>query len=452
VNAGVLGAATIARRVRACGFTATAAVEAALRRIREANGAINAVVTVDEAGAQRAARAIDEGGAAGLLAGVPFTLKDTFETAGVRTTFGFPLFAEHVPEADAAVARALRDAGAVLVGKTNLPPFAYGPITENPVFGRTNHPRDAARSPGGSSGGSAAAVAAGLSAFDIGTDATGSLRIPASFCGVVALRPTYGRVPLTGARPAMFPAVDRWLTVAGPIARSVEDVDLVMRVLAGAPPTGDAEARGAPWRSVDALPMDALRFAVAPALWGLPVARVIRDALGALGRRLDADGAVVTATDAPAPFEAHESVLLDFLRLGRQLVGGLLGGDSDAAPFDVPGFAALLERRDRLVAAWDARLEEVDAFLMPATPCAAPVHGDAEAPLLIDGEAHPFWMIDRHTFAASLTGHPAIVLPLGEDPDGMPFGVQLVGRRGRDEELVAIARLVEDVLRAAKIT
>ena len=209
-------------------------VEATLRRVDERNGEINAVVTLNPLAVEEAA-ALDErmarGEPAGPLHGLPVGIKDVTPVGGLRTTYGSPLYADHVPAEDAEVVRRLRAAGAIVLGKTNTPEFATGANTWNEVFGRTRNPWNPERSAGGSTGGGAAALATGMIALAEGTDLGGSLRIPAAFCGVVGLRPSPGLVPTS-------PADYLWdtLQVTGPIARRAEDVALVLQAMAGPSP------------------------------------------------------------------------------------------------------------------------------------------------------------------------------------------------------------------------
>src|SRR5260370_39481998 len=200
----------LATAIRAGHVSATEVLEAHLAQIDTHNATLNAIVTMDAEGAHERAREADKalarGQVWGPLHGVPFTLKDAHAAAGIRTTSGFPPLAAHVPEADGTVAARLKAAGGILMGKTNLPVLLGDPgQSNNPIFGRTNNPWNLERTPGGSSGGAAAAVAAGLTPFDIGTDLSGSTRIPAHFCGVVCPKPTQHPVPLGGARPGPPP-------------------------------------------------------------------------------------------------------------------------------------------------------------------------------------------------------------------------------------------------------
>jgi amidase len=224
-------ASEIARLVRERSVSAVEVVEAHLARIEAVNGELNAIVQLDAERALAAARSLP----AGPLRGVPFTVKDNLEAAGIVMAIGAPERAEVVATRDATTVARLRDAGAILIGKTNCPPYGGGIETDNPVYGRTNNPYDLSRTCGGSSGGEAAAVAAGLSACGAGTDSGASVRLPAHFCGVAALKPTSGRIPVTGVidDEGQIGALSDPRTQVGPLARSVADVALLLRVLSG---------------------------------------------------------------------------------------------------------------------------------------------------------------------------------------------------------------------------
>src|SRR5690349_23676034 len=255
------GSATeLAAAIRDREITSSELLECYLSRIEALNPGLGAVVTLDAERARQEAAEADRrlaGGAeAGPLHGLPVTVKDCLETAGMRTTCGAPQLAGYVPEQDAEAVARLRDAGAIVMGKTNVPIWASDCQSYNELFGTTNNPWDAARTPGGSSGGAAAAVAAGLSALELGSDLGGSLRIPAAWCGVYTLKPSYGIIPGGGhipPPPGMLAEVD--IGVLGPLARSAADLDLCLAVLAGPSPAEAAAWRldlpAAPARKVD---------------------------------------------------------------------------------------------------------------------------------------------------------------------------------------------------------
>lgn len=247
----------LATEIRDGRVSAEDVLEAHLEQIERHNPTLNAVVTLDEKEARNRAQEADDaltrGEVWGPLHGVPFTLKDAHSTAGMRTTVGFPLL-DHVPEEDNTVTVRLKSAGGILVGKTNVPQMLADYQSDKPIFGRTNNPWDVDRTPGGSSGGVAAAVASGMTPFEIGTDLSGSVRIPAHFCGLFGLKPTERRVPLTGLVPNPWgiPRSIRVMSCIGPMARTVDDLALLYSIIAG--PNGrDTDVQPVPVEAVPTL-------------------------------------------------------------------------------------------------------------------------------------------------------------------------------------------------------
>src|SRR5881227_582361 len=276
--------------IRARHLSAREVLDAHLTQIASHNPALNAVVTIDAERASERARQADDaltrGEIWGPLHGVPFTLKDAHATAGMRTTTGFPPLANYVPQEDGTVAARLKAAGGILIGKTNVPVMLADFQTTNPIFGRTNNPWDTARTPGGSSGGAAAALASGMTPFEIGTDLSASIRLPAHFCGVFGLKPTERRVPLTGLVPGLpGPRPLRIMSSIGPMARSVEDLALLTAIIAG-PDGYDTEVPPIAVEEPARIDLKDVRIAVAPGFASIPVAAEIRAAISQLAQRL----------------------------------------------------------------------------------------------------------------------------------------------------------------------
>jgi amidase len=294
----------LATAIRAGHVSATEVLEAHLAQIDKHNPELNAIVTMDAEQAHKRAREADEalarGQVWGPLHGVPFTLKDAHATAGMRTTTGFPPLADYVPQEDSPVAARLKAAGGNLMGKTNVHMMLADPAQSiNPIFGRTKNPWNIERTPGGSSGGAAAALAAGMTPFEIGTDLTGSIRIPAHFCGVFGLKPTEQRVPLTGLIPGLpGPRPVRIMSCIGPMARTVEDLALLFAIIAG-PDGYDTGVAPVPVEKIPQLELNRLRIAFAPTFSGFPVAAEMREAIEEFAERLSALGAVVEETALP---------------------------------------------------------------------------------------------------------------------------------------------------------
>jgi amidase len=295
-------ATQLAAAIQSGQVSATQVLEAHLTQIEQYNPALNAVVTLDSDRAREQARLADaalaRGEVWGLLHGLPFTLKDAHATAGMRTTTGFsPL--DHVPQKDSTITARLKAAGGILIGKTNVAAMLADFQSNNPIFGRTNNPWNLDRTSGGSSGGAAAAIAAGMTPFDIGTDLSGSIRIPTHFCGVFGLKPTEHRIPLTGLIPGLPPPRSvRIMSCIGPMARTVEDLTLLYSLMAG-PDGQDTEVQPVSIDAVPELNLSQLRIAFATTFPDLAIAIDIRDAIAKLATQLNSLGATVEEATLP---------------------------------------------------------------------------------------------------------------------------------------------------------
>ena len=442
----------LAAAIRAGQVSAAELLQAQLGQIARHNPAVNAVVTQDAERARERARQADEALAGGRvwgpLHGVPFTLKDAHATAGVRTTTGFPPFAHLVPEQDGTVAARLKAAGGILVGKTNVPEMLADYQTSNRIFGRSNNPWNVERTPGGSSGGAAAAVASGMTPFEVGTDMSGSIRLPGHFCGLFALKPTEARVSLAGLIPGLSsPRSVRIISCIGPMARTVEDLALIYQIIAG-PDSEDTEVRPVPVDDPPELALDRLRIAYAPTFPGFPVAAAIRDAIENLAAELQRSGARVEQAALPN---------LDFRRElagAGELIGMMVGAfppesaqaaTADRPPVTLAEYLRALDRRDRSIVAWERFFDQWDVLLCPPAMVSAFPHVQPGSPLRVDGQDADYWMVGAHTTLFNYSGHPAIVLPYRRDGDGLPVGVQLVGKRWDESRLLGIARAVTQV-------
>jgi amidase len=458
-------ATELARRIRRRECTAVEVLEAHLAHIRRWNDAINAVVTLDAEQARARAKAADhalaEGRVWGPLHGVPVTVKDQFATAGLRTTYGLPHYADVVPDTDAPLVARLRRAGAVLLGKTNLPTAAYDWQCRNPTFGRANNPWDRSRTPGGSSGGTAAALAAGFSPLGLGADVGGSIRIPSHFCGVAGLRPTEGALPLDGITPPDRPRTVRHIVVPGPMARTVEDLQTAWAVLRGAPATTTPPPHPAP---------SDLRIAVTPELGGVPVdtdtQRVLREAVNALAdagcvveRReppIDVDEALDTwgriqgfelSAGMPGPLRYPPGKQLLWHGYVRSQFGFLAGPLARGAQLRPRGYFRALNRKDQLGRSVDAFLTDWDLWITPVASIPAFEHCPTGTDLSIDGVSVPYALpFAAYNCATAVLGHPILTLPAGRSRDGLPIGLQVHARRGRDAALLASGRTLSNVL------
>ena len=454
-----LSATTLARALRGRELSPVEVVDAYLERIEAENPALNAIVTLcaeqarhEAAEAERALRRGDER----PLLGVPFTVKDVFATAGVRTTCGSALLADHVPTADATAVARLRAAGGIMLGKTNCPEFALWPHTSNRLFGETRSPLGPV-SPGGSSGGDSAAIAARLSPLGLACDFGGSLRWPAQCTGIASIRPTVGRIPGTGLLPSHSrrePAppnsvsLQGRIQVAGPMARTVADLELALDVLCG-PDGRDPAAVPVPLRPSAAVDVGRLRIA-----WcdGDGVTGVRADLVAAVERA----AARLGATPArPAALERANDCFsrlrtVDGLHELRDLVAGreaeigdplrdLLAATGDASAADL---AALWIERDELRAEMLAFLDEHEVLLLPVA--AVPAY-DAAAPARVGTRELTPWGVLAPCRAISLFGLPAAAVPCGLSAEGLPVGVQVVGRPFREDEALAVAAAIESM-------
>jgi amidase len=414
-------------------------LDALLAHIARHNPQLSAIVTLDEAGARRRAQEADvalaRGELWGPLHGLPVTLKDFHLTAGMRTTWGSGALANHIPTHDSAVPARLKAAGAIILGKTNI---ALG-FPNNPLP-RANNPWDLERTPGGSSTGPAAAVAAGLSPLDIGSDAGGSILGPAHYCGIFGMRHTEGRVSMAGLSgeglPDPYP-IWRIVMALGPMARSARDLHLAMQVIAG-PGAEDPLLPPIPWRPLPTVALRGLRVAWA-ANFGTPVAPDIAGAIEGLARELAAHGALVEAS-------LPEVDLLEQTRLSSALFSLVVGGANPhaeaSAATRLSDYFQALARRDALTIKWERFFERWDVLLCPLEPITAPLHTAEAEPLVIDGVAISPEQRDVPFAISAVTGGPAITIPIGLDRKGLPIGAMLVGRRWDDERLLAIAEQI----------
>ncbi len=421
-----------------------------LDRIERIDSRLNAVVTLAIEPAMAAADAADAHTASGAevppLHGLPVTIKDAIETAGIRSTGGAVELADHVPTKDAPAVARLREAGAIVFGKSNLPRWSGDVQSFNELFGTTSNPWDVTRIPGGSSGGPAAAVAAGLTSFELGTDIGGSIRIPSHCCGTFGLKPSYGVVPQRGYLDSVGGGTtDADINVFGPIARSAGDLDLLLSALAGPEP-----ARQPAWR-IDLPPAAATtlrgqRIAVwldDPENTGDPaMLDVLRGAVDAVSDAGAEISEVRPPVDPATQFE-----------LFTVLVGAAVSVSAGDAADAVAGqhHAWLMRDRQRaaLQATWAEWFSGYDALLSPVLSLPAFPHqqeGDVwERVLVVNGETRPYLSVTWWTGMFGVLGFPVGVPPVGRTADNLPVGIQVVTPFLRDRDAVALAGLIADV-------
>ena len=458
-------AQTLAMDIRHRRVSATEVLEAHLAQIARHNPALNAIITLDEERARKRAEeadaALSKGEVWGPLHGVPVTIKDAIETAGLRTTGGYPPLADYVPSIDAPVVSRLRGAGAIILGKTNLPVLSADYRADNPIFGRTNNPWDLERTPGGSTGGGAAAVATGLTPLELGSDIAGSVRIPSHYCGVYGLKPTEHRVPLTGhiPEPPGAPRGVRHMNVIGPLARSVEDLVLALRLIAG-PDGSQWELPPVPLGHTPDPSTISMRLAWTDDFGGVPVTGDTRTALAKMATELDRCGYHVEQQtpkgfDCIKAWETWGELLMAERsataaeRAAERVTELGAGPDSEEPMFrgmargvgaTIEQYTESLSKRDTLIAVLEQFFGEYDALLCPVTVGPAIPHCPWGTPIAVDDHEVPYFVAGTaYTSLFNLTGHPAVVLPLTLSGDGLPIGLQVVGRRWDEIRLLAIA-------------
>ncbi|MCA8899630.1 MAG: amidase [Hyphomonas sp.] len=436
------GALETAGAIRSGEISALEACDAAIARIEKLDGQINAVVVRDFDRAREAAKAVDASRKpddARALLGVPMTVKESNDVAGLPSTWGFEMFKDLKAPRDAAVVERLKGAGAVILGKTNVPVALADWQSENPVYGRTLNPFDKTRSPGGSSGGAAAALATGMVPLEIGSDIGGSIRAPSHMCGVFGHKPSYGIVPLRGHGFPGTDGVDVPLAVVGPMARNTADLAATLDIIAGPesaglkldlPPAGVSSLNGLRVRIIDRMP-------------GVPSDGDTREALATLSEALDREGAAVSmSTD---DFPALEPMMDSYIKMLNTVI---LRGTPDAKPIDAHTWMDLVDGQMQVTRAWAQVFRDTDVLISPifSTP-AFPYQSEpdwAKRMLLIDNEPYPYGGQLAWAAIATYAGLPATAVPVGKSRNGLPIGVQIIAGPYGDRRSLAVASLLEE--------
>lgn len=433
----------LAALIRQRRLSAVELLETYLAQIAQHNAVLNAIVILDEEGACRQARKADaalvRGQCWGPLHGVPFTLKDHQDTAGMRSTMGgYPPYVDRVPKEDSTVARRLKASGAILLGKTNAVFFPFG------CFGPSHNPWDLSRSPGVSSSGAAAALAAGLTPLDIGTDTSGSILGPAHYCGIFGMRPTEHRISLSGLTSPWPAQPFRILTVFGPMARSVADLKLALKLIVG-PDGRDCDVPPVRWRELAPPALSELRIAWISTIPGAQISGEIRQAIETLAAELEGLGTKTECCRPPVDFVRQAEinrrlfvcVMLNFLY--QPAFPGSAGEDRPS----LTDYLQLLNERSRFIAEWEHFFSDWDVFLCPVCGVTAQPHDDNTPQ--VDGNVTSQEAFSLPLRLAAATGHPAVVIPLAQDANGLPIGAQLIGPRWCDEHLLAIAGQISEI-------
>jgi amidase len=450
----------LAAMLRARDVSSVEMVDAFIERIESVNHGLNAVVTLVEERASREAeesdRRLSGKGEVRPLEGLPITIKDSIITAGVRSTWGMKMFEHHVATQDAPTVARLRAAGAIVIGKTNTPEMTMDYDCDNPVFGQTNNPWNRERVPGGSSGGEAAALAVGMSPLGMGSDFRGSIRVPAHFCGVVGLKPTWGTIPGTGHMApsvAQLPPIAHMATI-GPMARYVDDLTLAYNIVKGPHPSSPYTVP-TPAAHPENIDLKKVRCAIFTDACNVPVTSDTRAALERAGRELQKMG--ITVESVKPPIDDGERLWWEYngadgnqlmaelfsegLKLSRdKLRNFLVAGEGKSAA----EFFKIAMQRD----AWRVQLaefmERYPIILGPTFCTTAFKHGATEVD--IDGKKFPYMLASWPVAWGNCAGLPGAVVPCGRDRDGLPIGLQIVGRAFGEETVLAVAKAAETAL------
>lgn len=461
-------AIAIARKIRRKEISSREAVDYFLARVAALDKPINSVVTIDaerariEADAADAALARGEG--RGPLHGVPMTIKDSFQTKGMRTTSGAPELSSFIPTEDAWPVARLREAGAIIFGKTNLPIYAGDLQSYNEVFGTTNNPYDVTRTPGGSSGGSAAALACGFTPLELGSDIGGSIRLPSHMSGVVGHKPSYGIVPAHGqipGPPGTLTLAD--LAVAGPMARSVDDLKLGLDIMAG-PNRWEHPAWSLKLPPARSRTLKDYRVAAWLDDPCCPVEPGLRDLLEKAAQKLSDGGAKVDHEARPG-FTLEKAVDTFSALLQAALAGGVERSRLDdyaATTGDTPAahtrrllamrhrdWLSYNERRLQMRKRWEEFFANWDAILLPVMPCPAITHDHSEPmasrTTLVDGKPRPYWDLTAWMAPAGACYLPVTVVPVGLS-NRLPVGMQVVGPYLEDRTTLDLAKRLAAML------
>ena len=453
-----LSAVDMARQIREKQISPVELVDAHLEKIERLNPELNAFVHVDDERVRSEARAAETALVSGItlgpLHGVPISIKSSLDVAGLRCEAGTRLRAGHVAPEDAPLVVRLRNAGAIVLGVTNTPELLMAWETDNLLYGRTNNPWDLERTPGGSSGGEAAAIAAGMSAGGVGSDGGGSIRVPAHFSGICGLKPTPGRVPATGHFPPSGGPF-ALIGVVGPMARTVADVKALFEVMQG-PDDGDTCATPVPLRWPSNSEIRALRIGYFEDDGRTPVTPEIRAAICTAANALREAGFLVEPFRPAGLEEARGLWKRFFVSAGGMLIRPMFRGlERDVSPI----LGQFLEwsaaepplTGDSLLEAWIGRdtlraefLRQMRSYPILLCPAAAiPAFRHGERSWTIEGKTVHYLDAWSYTEWFNLLGNPAAVVPVSHSADGLPIGVQIIGRPWEEEQVLAVAEVLE---------
>ncbi len=463
-------ASQIAAAIRDRQVSVQDVLEAHLQQIKAHNTKLNAIVTLDEEYARQQAKAADDaiarGEIWGALHGVPITVKDCYETEGLRSTCGYKKFFDYIPDQDATIVARMKAAGAIVLGKTNMAILASDMQTISD-FGRTNNPWDLSCTAGGSSGGSAVAVAAGFVPMDLCTGLGGSARIPAHFCGVFGIKPTENRVSMAGAwiAPLEGDAGLQYMYAPGVMTRSVEDLKLWLSIVEGqderwiyTPP--------APKDMANSRPLQSYRIAWADTFGEITANQETHNMMAKVTQTLAEQGCQIEKTspsnfDYTAAWENYGELIGAWLAtrpmpkqptlkndLRKLIAGGaVIKGALRGSRLKLKQYGAALARRVAFTEQMDNFLSQWDAWICPVVPFPAFKHHTPGKPIEVDGERMPYVLGGiAYTSIFTLTGHPVVVIPIEQTQKGLPIGIHIVGRRWQDFQLLDLAEKIVGVI------
>ncbi|MEM7344840.1 MAG: amidase [Chloroflexota bacterium] len=464
-----LSLTSLSAKIEAKEISCRAAVEGYLARIEayDSHDGLNAFITVTAdmalAEADRLDQLLADGTHLGPLHGIPIAIKDNLDTAGIRTTGGCQALDGHIPTADAQVVARLKQAGAIILGKTNMHELAYGITSNNPHYGPVRNPYDLTRIAGGSSGGSAAAVASGLCAGALGTDTGGSIRIPAALCGLVGLKPTVGRV---GRGGLMY--LSNTMDCIGPMTHTIEDAAFLLNAMTGIDSRDSAASvESAPHYTPDEADWRGIRLGIPCRFFYEDNAPEVAQAMEQALKHMEAAGAEIIEVDldydpenlrpASSAIVLSETIhlLADYLQtletpltvaeilphLGQDVAASLGSQVGFKTSSPIPGYAyldALNKVRPKIQASFEQALADVDALVTPTTPLAAAPIGDDEETLLNERRVGTFGAFIRYTSPSNMTGFPALTVPLQATEEGLPLGLQFLGKPWREAKLLRL--------------
>lgn len=457
-----LSASEMSRGIKSGEFTSEQLIQAHLDQINKCNNKINAIVTPCKNVLERAKeadKALKNGKDWGILHGVPITVKDSWATSGVRTTSSFRRLKKYIPEKDAIIVKKILDAGAIILGKTNVPMLASDIQCNSPIFGRSNNPWDISRTTGGSTGGGAAAVSGRLSPIELGSDLAGSIRIPAHFCGIMGFKPTEGALSIEGHVPPLpeKPVTVKHQAHAGLLARTVDDLKMVFECIGGST------------KQLEEKKINQYKVAWLDFFDDAPLNKDTQQVFGEFIQLLNKSIPNLTKTKPKEinfqeiwktfghifgyetgkgmPWFIRLISKLSYRKKKHPMYKGLLGGLGQ----NNIEYKNHLEEREKIIEQFNDFFKEYDIWVCPVVSQQAFTHIKTGKDIDIDGTLHTYWPASvSYTVVFNVTGMPVIVLPIGFATDGLPIGVQLVANLGKDQKLLTFAKEIEKILPKVK--